>query len=255
MVECVPKKARSVVPLIDAAKPLKLVSDNPCAVCDIRDLSICGSLERDEFGALLKILRRQEAKNRDTLISEGEPALFVFNVTHGAVKLFKLMADGRRQITGFLFEGDFLGIAMHDAYPYSAEAVGNVHLCRFDRKKLKALLDQFPKLENRLLSMASDEIAQAQDQMLLLGRKTAKEKLCSFLQALSQRMADRGRDPSILFVPMSRADIGDYLGLTTETVSRTFTALKRSGVIRLTEGNRVMVNEPDMLQDMADGVG
>ena len=254
MVGCVPKKVPGIVPLVDATKPLTLVSDNPCAACEIRDLSICGTLESEEFGELLAILRRQQAKNRETLISEGDRADFVFNVTHGAVKLYKLMADGRRQITGFLFEGDFLGIAMHDEYPYSAEAVGNVHVCRFDRKKLQHLLDKFPQLEKRLLSMASDEIAQAQDQMLLLGRKTAREKLCSFLMALSERMADRGRDPSILFVPMSRADIGDYLGLTTETVSRTFTALKRSGVIRLMEGNRVMINAPDELQDMADGV-
>ncbi|MEM6496711.1 MAG: cyclic nucleotide-binding domain-containing protein [Pseudomonadota bacterium] len=254
MVSCQPKKVSGVVDIMESATPLSFIPDNPCAACEIRELSICGTLQGDEFQALLDILRKQEARNRDPLISEGDPADYVFNVTSGAIKLYKLMADGRRQITGFLFEGDFLGIAMYDEYPYSAEAIGRVNLCRFDRRKLRNLLETFPKLEHRLLSIASNEIAQAQDQMLLLGRKTAREKLCSFLMALSKRMEDRGRDPSILFVPMSRADIGDYLGLTTETVSRTFTALKRSNVIRLLEGNRVMINEPDTLQDMADGI-
>ena len=144
-----------------------------------------------------------------------------------------------------MFAGDFLGIALNDSYAYSAEAVGQrIPLPVPAEENWKTLLDRFPKLERRLLNVASNELVQAQDQMLLLGRKTAKEKVCSFLIRLSDRAEERGDDAQTIYVPMSRADIGDYLGLTTETVSRNFTQLKTSGVIRLLEGG--MVHIPDL---------
>jgi CRP/FNR family transcriptional regulator len=170
------------------------------------------------------------------------------------VKLYKLLPDGRRQITGFLITGDFLGLALNDSYAYSAETVTLTSLCRFPRRKMEALLDEFPKMQRRLFSMASNELAAAQDQMLLLGRKTAREKICSFLLMLSQRASRRGHKENPVLVPMSRADIADYLGLTTETVSRTFTQLKTSGTICLQEGNRIHIADMDAINDMAEGV-
>lgn len=254
MEECLPKNYAFSNSRAGSSHSHNSQGEDFCAVCDIRELSICGTLESNEFGELLNILTRRQSKNKDILISEGEVAYSVFNVTHGAIKLYKLMPDGRRQITGFLLEGDFMGLATQVVYPYSAEAIGEVNTCEFDRKKLKDLFEKYPKLEHRLLRMASDELAQAQDQMLLLGRKTSREKLCSFLMSLSQRKADQGKDPLTVFIPMSRSDIADYLGLTTETVSRTFSALKRSGLIRLIQGNYVEINEPDRLKAIAAGV-
>ena len=253
MSRCAPKNAMNDFDILGSPLKYEGPLDNPCAACEVREMSICGVLDKDEIDEFVKILTRLTCAAHDPIIDEGEPADFVFNVTGGAVKLFKLLPDGRRQITGFLFEGDFLGIAMNDTYSYSAEAVGDAHMCRFNRRKFEALLDRFPKLERRLLGMASNELAQAQDQMLLLGRKTAREKLCTFLLSLSRRSEKRGYDPSVISVPMSRNDIGDYLGLTTETVSRTFTNLKKDGVIRLLEGNRVKINDAEQLQDLAEG--
>ncbi|WP_259781428.1 Crp/Fnr family transcriptional regulator [Aestuariispira ectoiniformans] len=227
---------------------------SPCAACAVRDLSLCNVLDEDELSMLASIVTSLEVPARAPIIDEGESADYLFNVTGGAVKLFKLLADGRRQITGFLFPGDFLGIAMNETYAYSAEAVSPVKLCRFPRAKLENMLDRFPHLEKRLLGMASNELAQAQDQMLLLGRKTAKEKLCSFLVSLARRAERRGDEPGPIYVPMSRADIGDYLGLTTETVSRTFTNLKRDGIIRLREGGMVEIPDFDHLEELADGI-
>lgn len=224
----------------------------PCATCDVRHLSICGALSMDETSELAKIVSVVEHDPHDPITSEGEPAEYLFNVTAGAVGLHKLLPDGRRQITGFLFPGDFLGIAMNEAYAYSAEAVGHVRVCRFPRRKLEALLDKYPALERRLLGVASNELVQAQDQMLLLGRKSAKEKLCSFLLRLSKRSSDRGGPATPVLVPMSRADIGDYLGLTTETVSRNFTQLKTAGVIQLREQGTVHIPDLDRLRDMAE---
>lgn len=226
---------------------------SPCAACAVRDMAFCGALESDEMSRISAILSTMEVPPHQPIIDEGEPADYLFNVTGGAVKLYKLLPDGRRQITGFLFDGDFLGIAMNEKYAYGAEAVDRVNLCRFPRRKLEALLDEFPKLEKRLLGMASNELVQAQDQILLLGRKTAQEKIVSFLLALSDRAVRRGGDASPIALPMGRADIADYLGLTTETVSRTITNLKRDGYIRLLQGGRVELPDLAALRDLADG--
>ena len=94
-------------------------------------------------------------------------------IVEGAVKVYKLMPDGRRQITGFLFDGDLLGLAVNETYTYSAEALTPVAVCRFPRRQFERLLDDFPKMERRLLAIASNELAASQEQMMVLGRKTA----------------------------------------------------------------------------------
>ena len=244
--------ARPLINIAPKPKPDALAG-TPCAACSVRDLSMCNVLQPDEMEVLSQIVTNVDVAPREPIIDEGEVAGSLFNVTGGAVKLYKLLPDGRRQITGFLFPGDFLGIALNDTYAYSAEAVNQVKLCRFPSQKLEDLLAQFPHMEKRLLGMASNELVQAQEHMLLLGRKSAKEKVCSFLLALSRRAEKRGESASPIAVPMSRADIGDYLGLTTETVSRTFTNLKRDGSIRLMEGGMVEIPDMEKLEDLAEG--
>ena len=126
-------------------------------------------------------------------------------------------------------------------------------LCRFPKVRFEALLEEFPKLEKQLLEVASNELAQAQDQMLLLGRKTAQGKVVSFLLSLSKRSHASGAPASPISLPMSRADIADYLGLTTETVSRTVTSLRGSDAIRLLAGNSVALENFESLSELADG--
>jgi CRP/FNR family transcriptional regulator, anaerobic regulatory protein len=231
------------------------VDASPCGACPVRSLTVCAALESGELKRLSEIMQTVRHDAGHTLFHEDGRADTLFNVTSGTIKLYKLLPDGRRQITGFLLPGDFLGLSVNDTYAYTAEAVTPVTLCRFPRRRMEALLDEFPKMQRRLFSMASNELAAAQDQMLLLGRKTAKEKICSFLLLLSQRAQRRGYKDNPVHVPMSRADIADYLGLTTETVSRTFTQLKTSRVITLLEGNKVKLNDADHLNDLADGSG
>lgn len=226
----------------------------PCEACSIRDLSLCGALEEHELADIAAITSGVELDHGDPLFDEGEPAKYVFSVTSGAVKVYKLLADGRRQMTGFLFPGDFLGLADEETYAYSAEAVTRSTLCRFPRRQLQVLLERYPRMERRLLTMASHELAAAQEQMLLLGRKTAREKIASFLLMLSRRAELRGLEASPVQVPMSRNDIGDYLGLTTETVSRTFTQLKQDGHIRLLAGGRVELVDRKGLSDISEGL-
>lgn len=185
-----------------------------------------------------------------SIFFEGDPAEWLFNVKLGVVKIFKPLADGRTQITGFLFPGDFLGLALLNKYSYSVEAVTAAELCKFPRLEFEALLVRFPALEHRLLGYASNEIAAAQDQMLLLGRKTAQERLATFLMMMRKRAASPTEADTIL-LPMSRQDIGDFLGLTIETVSRTVTRLRKSGAIALPDPNRVVILDEALLKDLS----
>jgi CRP/FNR family transcriptional regulator len=225
----------------------------PCGACSVRHLTFCAPLAEDELNHVSKIVSTVELHPGDPLFDEGEPADNVYSVTAGAVKVYKLMPDGRRQVIGFLFSGDFMGLAHNDLYAYSAEAITHSAVCRFPRKRLEQLLERFPKMERRLLGMASHELAAAQEQMLLLGRKTAKEKIASFLLSLSRRAAARGQNANPIAVPMSRTDIGDYLGLTTETVSRTFTQLKTGKLISLLPASKVELVDLEALEEIAEG--
>ncbi len=224
-----------------------------CESCGARALSICSAMPGDELGQLAAARMHQHVAPGETFLNEGEPATHFFNVVEGAVKVFKLMPDGRRQITGFLFAGDLLGLAFNDTYTYSAEAISPVKLCRFPRRQLERLLDAFPKMERRLLAMASNELAAAQEQMMLLGRKTAHERIASFLLSLARREARHGAGDNVM-LPMTRTDIADYLGLTTETASRVFTSLKKRGYIELEAGGRVRLADRDTLEEIAAGL-
>jgi CRP/FNR family transcriptional regulator len=238
---------------LPGAKPRGEAIVSPCSACSVRHLTLCGALDDREVADMAAIVSTLELGPGEPLFDEGEPAKHVFNVTAGAIKVYKLLPDGRRQMTGFLFPGDFLGLANDQNYAYSAEAVTFSTLCRFPRTKLEPLLERYPHMERRLLSMASHELAVAQEQMLLLGRKTAREKVASFLLMLSRRSEQRGQPGNPVSVPMSRNDIGDFLGLTTETVSRTFTQLKSNGTITLLANGKVELANRRSLQDISEG--
>jgi len=192
-------------------------------------------------------------KSHRLIFVETEPARNLFNLTDGVVKIYKMMADGRRQVTGFLFPGDFLGLVHNESYAYNAETVTETKLCQFPRSQFEALLDELPDLEQRLLGMASHELASAQDQMLLLGRKSAPERVASFLLMLA-RAIERQRHPgNPIAIPMARTDIADYLGLTIETVSRTLSKFSSQHLIQLMDNKQVQLVDPAALYKVAVG--
>jgi len=165
-----------------------------------------------------------------------------------------MLADGRRQITGFMFAGDFFGFGTPGEYGYAAEAITATTLIRFARRDVERATETSPALQRRLLAIANEELRNAQDQMLLLGRKTAHEKVASFLISLARR-AERGSRPgNPVHIPMSRTDIADYLGLTMETVSRTITHFKCAGVIRLLDHGRILLSDVAALENLASGL-
>ncbi len=226
---------------------------HPCQACEVRDICVCAALEEQELLHLTAISLPKSYAPNQPIFHAGDSTVHVSNVVRGAVRIYKLLPNGRRQITGFLFPGDFLGMAANAEYVYSAEALTPVKLCRFPRKRLEALLDRLPALERRLLAAASNELIAAQDQMMLLGRKTAREKLASFFLTLSRRAVQRGEAADPVYLPMNRVDIADYLGLTTETVSRTITGLRRNGMITLTASDWISIADATALQRIANG--
>jgi CRP/FNR family transcriptional regulator len=225
----------------------------PCADCEIRSIGICAALKPDELERMHRIVKDVRFAEGQLIFSEGDPAASLFNVLTGAVRLVKLLPDGRRQITGFLLPGAFLGIALNSTYAYSAEAIVDTKLCRFGRREVEGLLKDIPNLEHRLLGEAANELVAAQDQMLLLGRKTAKERLASFLVGISRNAKRHGFIDNPIALPMSRTDIADFLGLTTETVSRTFTRLRQSKIIALEGNGMVRLMDIDALDDLIAG--
>lgn len=224
----------------------------PCLSCDARAESVCNAIGDEDIARLAELVVAGEVQPGQTFIEEGDPADSFFNLTAGSAKLFKLMADGRRQITGFAARGHFLGLAVSATYAFSAEAIEPVRLCRFSRARLFRLLGDFPALERRLLERAATELVAAQEQMLLLGRKTARERVASFLQAQSMG-APCGRARLSLHLPMSRGDVADYLGLTIETVSRTLSRLRSEGLIEIPSATAVLIRDPGRLAALAAG--
>ncbi len=203
----------------------------PCATCQVRDKAVCAALDDEQLRELSSISTSVQLDAGGTVFFEGDDATFLFNVVSGAVRLSKLLRNGRRQITGFLFEGDFLGLAVGDAYVYSAEALTTTSLCRLNRTGLVEIMKRFPDLEHKLLELSSNELTQAQDHLLLLGQKTAVERMSTIFLELADRIGVRDDGGCILDLPMGRADLADYAGLTTETVSWTITKLCNQGVI------------------------
>jgi CRP/FNR family transcriptional regulator, anaerobic regulatory protein len=223
-----------------------------CETCELRSHSICSALQDEELREMNQVVRQVSLDAGQIVFFETDPADFSFNITSGVVRLSKMLADGRRQVTGFLYPSDFLGLAVGKDYTQTAEAITPVRMCRFDRKDLTRMYEKFPKLEHRLLEVACNEIVSAQDQMLLLGRKTARERLSSFLLNLLSRSNLGERLIGEIDLPMDRADIADYLGLTVETVSRTFTKLRKDGLIEMPSKNRIVIRDADDLADAAE---
>jgi CRP/FNR family nitrogen fixation transcriptional regulator len=194
------------------------------------------------MGARIKCDRNAE------IFGENEPADYLYRVVSGAVRVCKLMSDGRRQIGAFYLPGDLFGLEADDFHRFSAEAVCDSEVLVVRRT---ALLARSPVNGPTIAEMwvqTMSHLRQAQNHMLLLGRKTAQERIAAFLLEMGERSSRSGA----LELPMSRQDIADYLGLTIETVSRTLTQLEREGVISIPVSRRIVVRDRAALDEMND---
>ena len=228
-----------------------------CDHCSVRHQAVCGAMDDVQVKKLAQIAHRKKISAGQTIISDEEPVDFFANVISGAVKLTKTLPDGRQQIVGLLFAPDFLGRAYSKNNPYTAEAATDVEICTFPNAAFERLVGEYPGLQQRLFQHTLDELDAAREWMLLLGRKTAEEKVASFLYMLARRSmmtgcVHKGAPGTAAFeLPLTRSDMADYLGLTIETVSRQLTRLKTSNVIRLNTNRLIMVPDLDRLAHSA----
>lgn len=169
------------------------------------------------------------AERDEEIFAQDEQASYCYLVVSGCVRTVQLMEDGRRQVGEFLFTGDLFGWDALDTHDFSAEAVTPVTLRRFARRDVDALADQDRDVARRLRDLSAKRLRSGREHMVLLGRKTASERIASFLLKMAERVARDGC--SAIELPMSRSDMGDYLGLTIETVCRRLTQLRQEGTI------------------------
>jgi CRP/FNR family nitrogen fixation transcriptional regulator len=182
------------------------------------------------------------------IFAEDEPAEYVYKVARGAVRLSKLMSDGRRQISAFYLPGDIFGLEAGEIHSFSAEAIGEAQVIVVKRGALLAEAARNGQILHRLWSHTSEHLERAQIHMLLLGRKNAQERIAAFLVDMAERL----KSANSVELPMSRQDIADYLGLTIETVSRTLTQLARDGVIDIPVSRRIVLRDRASLDEMND---
>lgn len=188
-----------------------------------------------------------------TIFSDGDSSEYSYKVVEGAVRLSKMMLDGRRQIAEFALPGDMFGFENGEAYALTAEAVTPVTIIRYHRAHIERLGEEFSDIRQELMAHLRHGWTSAQAHLVMLGRQTAKERVAAFMLALA---AHRGvKNGQSLDLPMGRQDIADYLGLTIETVCRTLTDLKAAHVIAIPDRHRIVIRNMGALEDLAGGEG
>ena len=201
-----------------------------CDLCVVRNRAICAALDSKELEALNAIGRTRNITSGESLIWEGEDSVLVANVIEGVLKLSTNTEDGREQIVGVVYPSDFIGRPFGGKSGHGVTALTDAKVCVFSRRDFDAFSREHPKLEHKLLERTLGELDRTRRWMLLLGRKSASEKMASFLIEMSERLTGSGCSVDFdkpnqrhLVLPFSRQQIADVLGLTIETVSRQFT--------------------------------
>jgi len=228
-----------------------------CADCAIRHSGLCSALSNQEIKDLNAIALRKTLTVGQSHVFEGDVMRSFANVTRGMAKLVRGAEDGRSQIVGLLFASDFIGGSASKGAQtletYSVEAVSDLELCVFPRPRFEELLVKYPALESKLLNRTLNELQIARDWMVLLGRKTAEERVATFLLHISDKMKNAGCEGQASFeLPLGRADIADYIGLTLETVSRQLSRLKKDKVIVLEGSKHVTFIDEAALRERAN---
>lgn len=189
----------------------------------------------------------------DILFFEGDAAEHVFKVHQGTICLYKLMADGRRQVARFCYPGDFFGLAGSDAYAYTATALTDTQTFQIKRRDLEDEIERNSAARDIVFEALEKKMSAVQHQILLLGRKTAVERVASFLVALSKQASLQNDGGCLIELPMRRADIADYLGLTVESVCRILKRLKDAGIVTIPHAHRIELRDLETLKFIADG--
>jgi CRP/FNR family transcriptional regulator len=230
----------------------KLSASN-CGDCPIRHRAVCARCEADEVVRLDQMKYYRSFQAGQTVVWSGDRMDFVASVVSGIATLTQTMEDGRRQMVGLLLPSDFVGRPGRQAAAYDVTAATDLVMCCFRKKPFEEMMGETPHVAQRLLEMTLDELDAAREWMLLLGRKTAREKIASLLAIIARREASlklKSAKGNMAFdLPLTREEMADYLGLTLETVSRQMSALKRDEVIDLEGKRRVKIPDFSKLME------
>jgi CRP/FNR family transcriptional regulator len=193
-------------------------------------------------------------KKGEALYRYGDPLRSLFAIKNGTIKTTGLMEDGRVQVTGFYMPGELIGVdAINaDQHPCTAEALESAEVCDIPFLALEDLAHQIPSLQHQLFRIMSREIVRDEQLLMMLGRMTAEERLAASLVNFARRQARLGLSETELKLAMSRQDLGDYLGLALETVSRLFSRFQGESLIRV-HGRQVQILDHARLRDIATG--
>jgi len=235
-------------------EPIVFPHSQDCNSCPIRHRAVCARCESDELARLEQMKYYRSFQAGQTVIWSGDRMDFVASVVSGIATLTQTMEDGRRQMVGLLLPSDFVGRPGRSMAAYDVTATTDLVMCCFRKKPFEELILSTPHISQRLLEMTLDELDAAREWMLLLGRKTAREKIASLLAIIARRdvsLNPRSKVPIVFDLPLTREEMADYLGLTLETVSRQVSALRRDGVISLEGKRHVTVNDFDRLLEVA----
>ncbi len=239
---------------LDATRlPTALQNDQVCATCGSRVAGLCKPMDAEALDEISSESDRVTLPARSLVFREGDSATRVFSLISGIAKLTRLLPDGKQQVVGFRFPGDVIGYTTRREYPFDAELLTGAQICRLDRPKLDKLLARYPMLERRLLDLCVQELGATQEQLVTVGRRPAEARVAAFLISLLDARRRRGQVARVLDMPMTRADIADFLGLTLETVSRSFTAFRKRGWLREPEHQKVELLDLAALAGLADG--
>lgn len=237
-----------------SSPPVKFASVQ-CGDCPIRHRAVCARCEDDELQRLEEIKYYRSFEAGQTVVWSGDRMDFVASVVSGIATLTQTMEDGRRQMVGLLLPSDFVGRPGRETAAYDVTATSDLVMCCFRKKPFEDLMLRTPHIGQRLLEMTLDELDAAREWMLLLGRKTAREKIASLVAIIVRRDASlspgRHEGQVAVDLPLTREAMSEYLGLTLETVSRQLSALRKDGVIEFQGKRHVIIPDFDRLVEEA----
>ncbi|TAV53769.1 Crp/Fnr family transcriptional regulator [Rhizobium leguminosarum] len=221
-----------------------------CRSCQARHGVVCGVLSSGQLKDLGRHSLRRKVDAGCEIIAQGSESSFYSNIMRGVVKLCKVMPDGRQQIVGLQFAPDFVGRPYVRESTLSAEAATDAEICVFPRNLIDRMISETPELQRSLHDQALKELDAAREWMLTLGRRTAEEKVASLLHLIATHAEPQTATSTAFDLPLSRAEIADFLGLTIETVSRQMTRLRKSRIIRIENFRHIVVPDMDELERM-----
>jgi len=220
-----------------------------CSKCPIRHRAVCARCDEDELAVLEGMKSYKTFTQGETIIWRGDEMRHVSTVVSGIASLSRTLEDGRTQMVGLLLPSDFIGRPGRQEVEFDVIAVTDVTLCRFDRKAFEKLVTEVPHISQRVMEMALDELNAAREWMVLLGRKTAREKIATFIEMVIRRDSVPLQGVRAHALPLTREEIANFLGLTLETVSRQLTLMKKDGILNFTDRRHFSVLDVAGLRD------